>query len=197
MADSKTRKRARFALRDLEAGKLQAVAGFLAQLSEQPEPVIDAAHREEVQGLRANVQRLERELAAARAALATAPVVVDLIPCHGPPIAGRIVRPQPKPRRRIIDPDAIRDYVRTHPDCEVLGCRKPPCPEPHHLISRKNHRKGDDVPSNLIRLCKPMHELYHANGPRLWLATFGHHLTADTRSKVERAARVSLEEDAA
>ncbi len=173
----------------IEAGKFhRAIAKVCAVLNDRHVPDVKLPRNPETLALQQRIATLEGELTQARAALTQATT---------PAATYRARRAVPKPAKRIVDPDAIREYIRTHPDCEVLGCRKPPCPEPHHLIGRKNYRKGDDVPSNLIRLCKPMHELYHSNGPRLWLATFGRHLTADTLGKVERAARVALEEDAA
>ena len=96
--------------------------------------------------------------------------------------------PQPKPRKRLVDKQAIREYVRTHPDCEVGGCNNIPCPEPHHLISRK--MRGDDVPQNLLRLCRRMHMEWHTWGGRRWLVRYGHLLTDDAKSKVMAALRM-------
>lgn len=191
MSDRATEKRARFALSDLVAGKYTDVATFLAKLAGVGVPELKKAQRSEarvVEALKAKIATLEGRIASMEHGAVNRSVAIAYLgrePHHGP---------LPKPRRRIRDQAAIAYYVQTHPDCEVIGCRKPPCPEPHHLISRKSHRKGDDVPSNLIRLCEPMHSLYHRNGPRLWLATFGQHLTADTYAKVGRAAR-AYEED--
>ena len=96
--------------------------------------------------------------------------------------------PQPKPRKRIVDKKAIKQYVLEHPLCEVLACLSEPCPEPHHLVSRK--MGGDDVPSNLLRLCKTHHMRWHHTGGRTWLQTYGDRLTSDARSKVMAALRM-------
>jgi hypothetical protein len=50
--------------------------------------------------------------------------------------------------------------------------------------------KGDDVPSNLLRLCEVHHFLWHNGGGQTWLAQHQQRLTADTRSKVSRALRM-------
>jgi hypothetical protein len=94
--------------------------------------------------------------------------------------------PQPKPRKRIVDRKAMLAYRESHPHCEVIGCVEPPCPEPHHLISRK--MKGDDVPSNFLRLCQPHHSEWH-RGPATWAQLHIHQLTAEARSKVMTALR--------
>lgn len=96
---------------------------------------------------------------------------------------------QPKPRRRIVDRAVLAAYAAAHPACEVLGCTRPPCPEAHHLRSRKMH--GDDVPSNLLRLCRPMHAEWHRGGAKSWLQIYSARLAAEARAKVERALRVS------
>lgn len=108
-------------------------------------------------------------------------------PCNRP--VRSPVKAQPKPRKRLVDRTALKEYARTHPECEVIGCEASPCPEPHHLISRK--MKGDDVPSNLLRLCFMHHAAWHRNGPKTWLVGYGNRLTADTRSKVAAALRIA------
>jgi hypothetical protein len=98
------------------------------------------------------------------------------------------VLPQPKPRKRIVDRKALKEYADTHPRCEVIACPQEPCPEPHHLISRK--MKGDDVPANLLRLCVHHHQGWHTVGGTTWLSIYRRGLTADTLSKVSRALRM-------
>jgi hypothetical protein len=34
----------------------------------------------------------------------------------------RTAKPQPKPRKRIVDRKALKEYADTHPRCEVIAC---------------------------------------------------------------------------
>lgn len=96
--------------------------------------------------------------------------------------------PFPKPRKRLVDPKAIKAYVRAHPRCELRGCPSRPCPEPHHLVSRK--MGGDDVPENLLRLCLAAHMEFHHCGGREWYRRHQHELTDEARDKVRTALRI-------
>lgn len=186
MADSTTRKRARFALRDLEAGKLQAVAGFLAHLSEQPEPVIEAEHRGEVQSLRATIQRLERELVAARAALAPA------APAAPVARADRPVRAVPKPLPRHVDRGLLDEFREQNPTCCVRHCGRDA--HPHHLIERSDH--GSDAHENLIPLCVHHHtgrEGWHTLTPDVWVPKYNARLPRTAQIKIALAMETLAE----
>lgn len=99
--------------------------------------------------------------------------------------------PFQKPSRLVSD-EALREYRREHPSCEVIGCRDRPCPEPHHLRSRATGR--DDSAHNLIRLCPKMHLQWHTLGGHQWFERYKDRLTDETRRKVAAALRI---EDAA
>lgn len=97
----------------------------------------------------------------------------------------------PKPRRRTVDPRALKEYARTHPRCEIRFCKERPCPEPHHLISRK--QGGDDVASNLLRLCLRHHwgvEGWHQLGALTWFERFRERLSDEACAKVRAALRL-------
>ena len=86
-------------------------------------------------------------------------------------------------RRRIDSPETIAFYCAEHPACEVIGCRRPPMPTPHHI----RHPRGDDVEENLIRLCWTHHvgeEGIHALGVRLWLERLRDRLRPEAFAKV-------------
>ncbi len=111
---------------------------------------------------------------------------------HGAAVQ-RARREQPKPQGRIISEAAQHEYALRHPACELVNCRRPPAPQPHHLISRKMH--GDDVPGNLVRLCRFHHDEWHRAGGKRWLQKYGPTMTAELRSKVETALRLMPDED--
>lgn len=96
--------------------------------------------------------------------------------------------PFAKPRKRLVSRAALAAYVRTHPRCELKGCKSRPCPEPHHLVSRK--MGGDDVAENLIRLCPQHHMSWHSIGGREWLRRHDAELTDEAREKVRTALRL-------
>ena len=52
----------------------------------------------------------------------------------------------------------MRKYGIDNPDCEVCGC---PAVDVHHIKSRG--RGGDDIPDNLISLCRDCHTKAHKN----------------------------------
>lgn len=107
------------------------------------------------------------------------------------PQDSRRIAPLPKSRKRIVDRKALKAYRATSELCELVRCCEPPCPEPHHLISRK--MKGDDVPSNLLNLCARHHREWHISGPLTWTQKYLHDLTAESRSKVMAALRMGEE----
>lgn len=99
--------------------------------------------------------------------------------------------PFQKPERHV-DPDGLRAYAREHPSCEILECRRRPCPEAHHLVPRSRGR--DDRPSNLLRLCPTHHDEFHALGGHEWFRRYQDRLLDGARQKVAAALRI---EDAA
>lgn len=96
--------------------------------------------------------------------------------------------PFAKPRKRLVSRAALASYVRNHRACEIRGCKSRPCPEPHHLVSRK--MGGDDVPANLIRLCPTHHMEWHSRGGKEWLRRHDGELSDEAREKVRTALRI-------
>ncbi len=64
----------------------------------------------------------------------------------------------PKPKKRIKDPKALKRY--SHSKCEL--CKKWGTDPPHHIIFKS--QGGDDVPENLINLCRECHDDAHGKG---------------------------------
>jgi 5-methylcytosine-specific restriction endonuclease McrA len=89
---------------------------------------------------------------------------------------------------RIIAPDLLRSYCRSHPACEVDGCRRRPAPEPHHVIPRSRGRS--DLHENLLRLCPSHHRAWHVLGSHEWWRRYGDRLLDEARAKVLRALRL-------
>src|SRR5262245_28952783 len=69
-----------------------------------------------------------------------------------------IVGPDPKPEKRIIDPGVFADFYAQDHECLVCGERNP---QAHHMLSRA--QGGDDLPGNLLPLCKGCHGAFHGN----------------------------------
>lgn len=89
---------------------------------------------------------------------------------------------------RYIDQKLLRAYSLAHPRCEVEGCRRHPCPEPHHLIPRGRGR--DDRHHNLLNLCPDMHAEWRPLGGHRWLAKYRDRLSPESIAKIERALRI-------
>jgi hypothetical protein len=89
---------------------------------------------------------------------------------------------------RIVAPDLLRSYCRSHPTCEVDGCRRRPAPEPHHLVPRSRGRS--DLHDNLLRLCPGHHRAWHLIGGRAWWRCYGNKLLEEAQTKVRRALRL-------
>jgi hypothetical protein len=66
------------------------------------------------------------------------------------------VRNFPKPRKRIRDSKALRDFHAANPRCILCGSSQV---EAHHILSRA--QGGDDVRQNLIALCHADHMALH------------------------------------
>ena len=66
----------------------------------------------------------------------------------------------PKPRRRLRDPEALRRFRLAHLNelCDL--CERRPGVDPHHVRFRS--QGGDDVERNLLWLCRPCHDNVHA-----------------------------------
>ena len=86
---------------------------------------------------------------------------------------------------RIVARDLLWSYCRSHPACEVDGCRRKPAPEPHHLVPRSRGRS--DLHENLLRLCPAHHRAWHTLGGSQWWWRYGDRLLEDARGKVQRA----------
>lgn len=98
---------------------------------------------------------------------------------------------RPRRARRSTSSPALRAYREAHPTCEVLGCGKDACPEPHHILPRGGRRGRIDEAWNLLSLCSRHHASYHALGWRTWLNRTGErvdHLAWKIEAAHERAA---------
>jgi 5-methylcytosine-specific restriction endonuclease McrA len=62
-----------------------------------------------------------------------------------------------KPPRRIRDSDAVRSKVMSQPLCRACGLEK--ATDGHHVLLRS--QSGDDVPDNIVPLCRACHRDYH------------------------------------
>jgi len=67
--------------------------------------------------------------------------------------------PDPRPPKRVKDPDALRRYrlAHLHEPCEV--CELRPGTDAHHVTFRS--QGGDDHANNLIWLCRICHNSEH------------------------------------
>ena len=95
----------------------------------------------------------------------------------------------PKPVR-LRDKKALQIYHRTHPKCEVIGCRFRST-GPHHILSRS--LGGPDAPRNLIALCDLHHtgsQGPHQMGHRSWFRAFESKLSDEAREKIRTALRL-------
>ena len=71
----------------------------------------------------------------------------------------------PKPEKRIRDPEASRRKLLEDPHCRICGRA---ASDGHHIVLRS--KSGDDVPENVLPLCHQHHMEYHAGvEPRLKL----------------------------
>lgn len=98
----------------------------------------------------------------------------------------------PKPAR-LRDRKALQLYHRTHPKCEVIGCRFRSA-GPHHIKPRS--LGGADHPDNLIALCDDHHvgrSGPHQLGHKEWFRRFADRLAEECRTKV--SAALGLEGD--
>lgn len=163
MADRLTERRARHALADLEAGRLQDVAAFLAKLGDMPVPELPETP---TSTLKRRVRRLETELKEARERAArlmepappgTLRAREQLAEDYAAVTYERPIRPQPKPSKRVVARDVVAEFRATHQRCAVLGCPNGDA-DPHHIWPKG--RQGPDETFNLMPLC---------SGP------FGHH----------------------
>ena len=68
------------------------------------------------------------------------------------------VKADPKPAKRIVDPDTVRRYLLMHPWCEAASCINPAW-HAHHVLYRS--QGGDDVDANLLSLCGDHHAAVH------------------------------------
>ena len=65
----------------------------------------------------------------------------------------------PKPPRRIVDPDTLRKFVQLGQRCLVCGQKN--AVDAHHVLRRS--KGGDDLFENLVPLCRRCHGAYHGN----------------------------------
>lgn len=72
---------------------------------------------------------------------------------------------------RIVNKEVLVEYAKSHPRCEIPGCRFKTMDMPHHIIF-KSHINGHDVPSNLISLCQHHHNEAHGKHPKEWKIAF-------------------------
>lgn len=100
----------------------------------------------------------------------------------------------PKPQKRIVDRRTVDSYARSHPFCEVAGCKsRRTWLETHHIVSRK--MGGSDVPQNLLRLCAGgtsggHHGEWHRVGGREFFRRYENQLADEARQKVRSALRL-------
>jgi hypothetical protein len=173
MPDRVTERGARRALEDLLHGKLQSVAWFLARVGGVPEPEVPQSR------------------------VRVVPVVMDSVrdrrALHADPeLEERVIRPQPKPKKRHVDRDLLAEFRAQNPVCCLRACGEPA--DPHHLIRRSEH--GSDSHENLIALCIDHHvgpEGWHILDPVVWHARFASHLPKVARLKIELALSTMME----
>lgn len=67
-----------------------------------------------------------------------------------------VCEPNPKPAKRIRDPQAVSRFLLYSRWCEACGN---PSDHAHHVLFRSHG--GDDVPANLLALCHRCHRGFH------------------------------------
>jgi hypothetical protein len=70
------------------------------------------------------------------------------------------VQPDPRPPKRVVDPEALRRFRLENLGEPCHVCERRPGVDPHHVIFRSGG--GGDVPDNLLWLCRPCHDDLHA-----------------------------------
>ena len=68
--------------------------------------------------------------------------------------------PDPRPPKRIKDPDLLRRYRLENLGLPCEVCERRQGTDPHHVVFRS--QRGDDVRGNLLWLCRPCHDDVHA-----------------------------------
>lgn len=131
------------AIREIVDGKDQkAVDRLCAVRGHFTTPDVRAKRRTELATLRAEVERLTRELTRAQTTPPAPLVVRDERP----------VRAVPKPHRRHVDKDRVAAFRALYTKCAVLGCDRLHLEaDPHHLWPKG--RRGPDDWANLLPLC--------------------------------------------
>lgn len=66
----------------------------------------------------------------------------------------------PRPPKRIRDPDALRRFKLEHLHEPCWVCELRPGTDAHHIVFRS--RGGDDSPDNLILCCRSCHRDFHS-----------------------------------
>lgn len=61
---------------------------------------------------------------------------------------------------RVRDPSALLRKMLDDPSCRACGR---PAVDPHHIVTRARYL-GDDVPENIMPLCRAHHDEFHAEG---------------------------------
>lgn len=69
----------------------------------------------------------------------------------------------PRPAKRMVDPEAIARKVNLDIECRACG---QPGHDTHHLIPRGE--QGDDEMDNIVVLCIDCHRDVHAEDPQTW-----------------------------
>lgn len=131
------------AIREIANGSDQKAIKRLCQIrGHLAVPDVRGKRRTELATLRAEIERLTRELARVQAAAVPAPTVHD----------DRPVRAVPKPHRRHVDKDRVAAFRALYTKCAVLGCDRLHLPaDPHHLWPKG--RGGPDDWANLLNVC--------------------------------------------
>lgn len=88
----------------------------------------------------------------------------------------------PKPER-FVDERGLRAYRARNPRCEMLDCKRPSGPTPHHIKLRSAGR--DDREHNLCCLCGWCHSELHQRGSREFFRLRGDQMTSEMRAKFE------------
>jgi 5-methylcytosine-specific restriction endonuclease McrA len=65
----------------------------------------------------------------------------------------------PRPPRRIVDPDAYREFHAQNLSCVSCGLLSGMIIEAHHVLLKS--RGGDDTVDNLVALCRNCHRAFH------------------------------------
>ena len=94
----------------------------------------------------------------------------------------------PKPVKRIRDPEVIARFYESGYDC--LSCGHGRIIDPHHVLLKS--QGGDDVPANLVPLCRECHGALHGRPYR----AFGVKIDANhVRQAIARCVRSEAGED--